>query len=406
MAKVINMPRLSDTMTEGVINKWNKKVGDNVKEGDVIAEIESDKANMEFESIEDGTLLYIGVKEGQSAKIDSTIAIIGDKNEDISKLLDDINSKEVTNNGKTNQVKEEKEAIEDNISQDNADLDIKQTESNDRVKISPLAKKIVKDKNINPSSIKGSGYNGRIVKRDIEDLSPQVASYTKLQGSYSIDVTPTRKTIANRLCQSMFSVPHYYLSIDINANNIINLKNTLSTKVKISINDIITKVVALALRKNPNINSSWGGDKIIIHNNINIGIAIGLDSGLVVLVVKDVDNKSLEDISTEIKMLSKKAQDKKIEAKDMEDSTFCISNLGMFGISEFTSIINLPNSAILSVGTTTKKPIIDDNDNIVVSSVMKMTLGCDHRVIDGAVAARFLKSIKDFIENPISIIVV
>ena len=398
MAEVINMPRLSDTMEEGTLAKWFKKVGDTVKEGEILAEIETDKATMEFESFYDGVLLHIGIDEGSTAPVDSIIAIIGSKGEDISEIIN--NDIPVVKEEPTPVAKEQVKPVSI-ISM-----------SNDRILISPLAKKLADEKGIDISAIKGSGDSGRIIKRDIDSFKP--SNYSQFsqprphlkESSYETQNSAMRKAIAKRLTDSKFSAPHYYLNIELEMDNIISFRKQFiqTQNIKISFNDIIAKAVSLSLAKHPKVNSRWYDDKIIFNEHVHLGVAVAVDDGLVVPVVKFSNSKDLPQINTEIKDFAERAKNKKLSPSEIEGSTFTISNLGMFGIESFTSIINQPNSAILSIGAIVQKPIVKNNE-VVVGNTMKLTLACDHRTVDGATGSLFLKTLKEYIENPVSILI-
>ena len=406
MAEVINMPRLSDTMEEGTLAKWFKKVGDTVKEGEILAEIETDKATMEFESFHDGILLHIGIDEGSTAPVDSIIAIIGSKGEDISSLLKNADIKvkeepkpEVKEEPKP-EVKEEPKPVSNN------------NKSSDRILISPLAKSLAKEKGIDISSVKGTGDNGRIIKRDIDSFKP--SNYSQFsqpspqltESSYETQNSTMRKAIAKRLADSKFSAPHYYLNIELEMDNMISFRKQFiqTQNIKISFNDIIAKAVSLSLAKHPKVNSRWYDDKIIFNEHVHLGVAVAVDDGLIVPIVKFANSKDLPQINSEIKDFAERAKNKKLTPAEIEGSTFTISNLGMFGIESFTSIINQPNSAILSIGAIVQKPIIKNNE-VVVGNTMKLTLACDHRTVDGATGSLFLKTLKEYVENPVSILI-
>jgi pyruvate dehydrogenase E2 component (dihydrolipoamide acetyltransferase) len=398
MAEVINMPRLSDTMEEGTLAKWFKKVGDTVKEGEILAEIETDKATMEFESFHDGILLHIGIDEGSTAPVDSIIAIIGSKGEDISSLLKNADIK-VKEEPKP-EVKEEPKPVSNN------------NKPSDRILISPLAKSLAKEKGIDISSVKGTGDNGRIIKRDIDSFKP--SNYSQFsqpspqltESSYETQNSTMRKAIAKRLADSKFSAPHYYLNIELEMDNMISFRKQFiqTQNIKISFNDIIAKAVSLSLAKHPKVNSRWYDDKIIFNEHVHLGVAVAVDDGLIVPIVKFANSKDLPQINSEIKDFAERAKNKKLTPAEIEGSTFTISNLGMFGIESFTSIINQPNSAILSIGAIVQKPIIKNNE-VVVGNTMKLTLACDHRTVDGATGSLFLKTLKEYVENPVSILI-
>ena len=422
MAEVINMPRLSDTMEEGTLAKWFKKVGDTVKEGEILAEIETDKATMEFESFYDGVLLHIGIDEGSTAPVDSIIAIIGSKGEDISEIINNdipvVKEKPtpVAKEEPTPVVKEEPTPVVKEEPTPVAKEQVKPVSiismSNDRILISPLAKKLADEKGIDISAIKGSGDSGRIIKRDIDSFKP--SNYSQFsqprphlkESSYETQNSAMRKAIAKRLSDSKFSAPHYYLNIELEMDNIISFRKQFiqTQNIKISFNDIIAKAVSLSLAKHPKVNSRWYDDKIIFNEHVHLGVAVAVDDGLVVPVVKFSNSKDLPQINTEIKDFAERAKNKKLSPSEIEGSTFTISNLGMFGIESFTSIINQPNSAILSIGAIVQKPIVKNNE-VVVGNTMKLTLACDHRTVDGATGSLFLKTLKEYIENPVSILI-
>jgi len=425
---VVTMPRLSDTMTEGTVASWLKKVGDDVKEGDILAEIETDKATMEFESFYAGTLLHIGIQEGESAPVDSVLAIVGPAGTDVSGILSGGSkpkAKTESKKEKSTEDKNESNAAETKEASAKTETSSGTNDSN-RVFASPLAKKIAQDKGINLSDVKGSGENGRIVKNDVENFTPSakaVATETKTEEKVSATTsTPKavpsgeafaeevknsqmRKTIARRLAESKFTAPHYYLTIEVNMDNAMESRKLINSlpDTKVSFNDMVVKACAMALKKHPQVNSSWTEAATIINHHVNIGVAVAVEDGLVVPVVNHTDLLSLTQIGSSIKDLAGKARSKKLQPKEMEGSTFTVSNLGMFGIEEFTSIINQPNSAILSVGAIIEKPVVK-NGQIVVGNTMKVTLACDHRTVDGATGAEFLQTLKHFIENPVTML--
>ncbi|MDO5616614.1 MAG: dihydrolipoamide acetyltransferase family protein, partial [Cruoricaptor ignavus] len=408
--EVINVPRLSDTMTEGKVAKWHKNVGDAVKEGDIIAEIETDKAVQDFESEFNGVLLYQGVGEGEAAPVDSILAIIGEAGTDVSAI---VNGGGVAVSKTENQ--QPKQDAKPEIKEPTA---VATSSSDDRIAISPLAKKMAEEKGIDVSALQGSGENGRIVKKDIENYQPaskpavatsvpaaQVA-VNFVQGEDS--ETPNsqvRNIIAKRLSESKFSAPHYYLMVEINMDKAIEARKEINSipDTKVSFNDMVIKATAMALRKHPQVNSTWAGDKIVHHGNINIGVAVAVPDGLVVPVLKNTDYMNYNQISASVKDMAGRAKSKGLKANEMEGSTFSISNLGMFGIETFTSIINQPNSAILSVGAIIEKPIVK-NGEIVVGNTMKLSLACDHRVIDGATGAQFLQTLRTYLEQPLTLL--
>ncbi|WP_413531804.1 2-oxo acid dehydrogenase subunit E2 [Empedobacter brevis] len=409
--EVVTMPRLSDTMEEGTVVVWHKNVGDKVAEGDILAEIETDKAVQEFESEFDGVLLYQGANVNEPAPVDSVLAIIGEAGTDVSSI--------VANGGKvsapaTTVVEDEKPVV--------VQLDVNnkvEESSSDRIFASPLAKTIAKDKGINLAEVKGSGDNGRIVKKDIENYQPsaqpkaesksEVAKPAQTFVSGEDKVIPNsqmRKVIAKRLAESKFTAPHYYLNVELDMDNAIEARKQLNTvpNTKISFNDMVVKACAMALRKHPAVNSTWTDAEIIQHGDINIGVAVAVEDGLLVPVVKNTDQKSFAQISAEVKDYAGRARDRKLKADEMEKSTFSVSNLGMFGIESFTSIINQPNSCILSVGAIIQKPVVKDGQ-IVVGNTMKLSLACDHRTVDGATGAQFLQTLRMYIENPVTMLV-
>ena len=411
---VISMPRLSDTMEEGTVASWFKKVGDDVEEGEILAEIETDKATMEFESFYSGTLLHVGLSEGDSAKVDSLLAIIGPSGTDISQhLTDNFDNTKVDNNQKSDIILEEKPEIKE-VEVKEVISKISENPVSDRIFISPLAKKLAKDKNIDISSIKGTGENGRIIKSDIENYKEpavQPATQTTLSPEDIHDFkevghSQMRKVIAKRLAESKFSAPHYYLNVELDMSETIAFRKQCNTipDTKISFNDIIIKACAVALRNNPSVNSQWFDDRIRYNNFVNIGVAVGVDDGLIVPVLKNADKMSIAEISSSVKELAGLGRDKKLTPEMMQGSTFTISNLGMFGIESFTSIINPPNSVILSVGAIVQKPVVKEGE-IVVGNTMKLTLACDHRVVDGLTGSKFLQALKPLIENPLSMLI-
>jgi len=413
--EVINMPRLSDTMEEGTVAKWNKKVGDTVNEGDILAEIETDKATMEFESFHQGTLLHIGLNEGESAPVDSVLAIIGEKGTDISGVLvAQSQPATVTENPATEPtpapVKPEVVA-EVKATPQAAPPPIK-TSSNGRIIASPLAKKLASEKGVDLSRVQGTGDHGRIIKRDIDNYQPQagggVQAFTP-RGTESITEianSQMRKTIAKRLSASKFTAPHYYLGVEFDMDNAIAFRTQYNTipDTKISFNDIVVKAVALALKQHPQVNAKWEDHQITQHHHVHVGVAVAVEDGLVVPVVKFTDEQTLPQIGAAVKDYAVRARNKKLTPDEMDGSTFTISNLGMFGIQEFTSIINQPNGAILSVGAIVQKPLVKEGQ-IVVGNTMKLTLACDHRVVDGATGALFLQTLRTFVENPLTMVV-
>jgi len=412
MAEIITMPRLSDTMTEGVVSQWLKKVGDKISEGDILAEIETDKATMEFESFNEGTLLYIGLKDGEGAPVDSLLAIIGDKGEDIDSIIKNFNV--ATPSSESSSVKEEpKTMVAEPAKKTNEVIETPQTvitTTSGRIIASPLAKKIANEKGINLATVRGTGENGRIVKSDVENYIPSATttitnSPTVSLGEESFEETSNsqmRKTIARRLAESKFTAPHYYLMIEINMDNAITSRKAINElpDTKVSFNDMVVKASAMALKKHPKVNSQWFDDRTRINHHVNIGVAVAVEDGLVVPVIPFTDQKSMTQIGAQVKDMAVRAKSKKLTPAEMDGSTFTVSNLGMFGISEFTSIINQPNSAILSVGAIIQKPVVK-NGEIVVGNTMKVTLACDHRTVDGATGSAFLQTFKQFVENPV-----
>jgi len=419
--EIITMPRLSDTMEEGTVASWLKKEGDKVEEGDILAEIETDKATMEFESFYEGTLLKIGLEEGETAKVDSLLAIIGPEGTDVSNVSVDGKSKKKSS-GKSEKKEDKSEEKEESKSSEKKSSD--STKDGGRIFASPLAKKMAEDKGIDLSNVKGSGGNGRIVKKDIEDYKPSekpAAAKEESKGDATAAPQPyvpageesfeeiknsqMRKTIAKRLGESKFNAPHYYLTIEVDMSNAMASRKQINEMpdVKVSFNDMVIKASAMALRKHPQVNSQWTGESMKIAKHIHMGVAVAVEEGLVVPVLKFADQMSMTQIGNNVKDVAGKARNKKLQPKDMEGSTFTVSNLGMFGIVEFTSIINQPNSAILSVGTIVEKPVVK-NGEIVVGNTMKLTLACDHRTVDGATGAAFLKTLKTYMENPVTML--
>jgi pyruvate dehydrogenase E2 component (dihydrolipoamide acetyltransferase) len=431
-ASVIRMPALSDTMTEGVINKWNFKVGDKIKTDDSLADVETDKATMEVVGYEEGTLLYLSVKEGEAVPVNGIIAIVGKEGTDISPLLNDAPLTEK----KEEKIEEPKagatpDAVSAPRKEEPLTATVKESSSNDdsRVKASPLAKKLAEDKGINLNDVKGSAEGGRIVKKDIEEYKPSekpaeqsketsstfaektvapapvIPQYIGEEKFTEKPVSQMRKAISRSLTESLFTAPHFYLNISVDMDGAMAARTQINTiaPVKISFNDIIIKAVAIALKQHPAVNSSFRGDKIRFNEHTNIGVAMAIEDGLLVPVVRFADGKSLSHISMEVKDFAQKAKAKKLQPKDWEGSTFTVSNLGMFGIDEFTSIINTPDGAILSVGAIQQVPVVK-NGTVVPGNIMKLSLGCDHRVIDGATGAQFLQTLKALLEQPIRLL--
>lgn len=425
---VVTMPRLSDTMTDGTVATWLKKVGEKVSEGDILAEIETDKATMEFESFNAGTLLYIGVEEGQTAPVDSILAILGPEGTDVSDLAKNY-SKDAVADTKDEAANEEvntKKEVSDSSTGNNEEV---HSNDNKRIFASPLAKKMAEDKGYDLSKIKGSGENGRITKSDIENYQPaatQVSEAPKVQPqtveasqpaavkpfvpagekfSEEVKNSQMRKTIAKRLSESKFTAPHYYLTIEVNMDDAMASRAVINSlpDTKVSFNDMVIKACAMALKKHPKVNSQWKDEATIINHHVNIGVAVAVEDGLVVPVLNFTDQMSLSQIGSSVKDLAGRARNKKLQPAEMDGSTFTVSNLGMFGISEFTSIINQPNSAILSVGAIIEKPVVK-NGQIVVGNTMTVTLACDHRTVDGATGAQFLQTLRQFLENPVTML--
>lgn len=407
-ASVVKMPKLSDTMTEGVVAKWHKKVGDKVASGDLLAEIETDKATMEFESFEDGVLLHIGIEEGGSAPVDAILAIIGEKGADYKTLIKAHEAGAETPKQATTPPVEEKPtettSATPQTKEDKKPVTTSSNNSGGRIFASPLAKKIAQERNINLSFVKGSGENGRIIKSDVENYQGGTSanSFVGVEKYTEEPVSQMRKTIARRLGESKFSAPHFYLTIEIDMERAIDARKSINeiAAAKISFNDFVIKAAAIALKKHPKVNSSWLGDKIRYNEHVNIGVAVAVDEGLLVPVVRFADGKPLSAIATEVKEYAQRAKDKKLQPQDWEGSTFTISNLGMFGIDEFTAIINPPDACIMAVGGIKETPVVK-NGQIVPGNMMKVTLSCDHRVVDGASGAAFLQTFKQLLENPV-----
>lgn len=416
MAEVVRLPKMSDTMTEGVIVKWNYKVGDTVKSGDILAEVETDKATMDMEVYAKGTLLHLALNEGDATPVDSIIAVVGNPGEDFQSLLGSAPAPAATP-----AVVVEAAAAPAPVAATPvaaapvaaAPVSTPSVSNDERLKASPLAKKLAEEKGIDITQIQGSGENGRIVKKDIETFTPAATKASAValvpageESFHEVNVSQMRKTIASRLGESKFSAPHFYLTLEINMDKATQAREQMNTvsDVKISMNDIVIKAAAAALRKNPNINSSWLGTKIRYNHHIHIGVAMAVEDGLLVPVVRFADNKSLSQISSEVKEYGKKAKEKKLQPQDWTGNTFTISNLGMFGIDEFTAIINPPDACILAVGTV-KDTVGVVNGEIKPVKTMKVTLSCDHRVVDGAMGAQFLKTLKEYLEEPYRLLV-
>jgi pyruvate dehydrogenase E2 component (dihydrolipoamide acetyltransferase) len=429
-ATIIRMPLLSDTMTEGVIAEWHKKVGDQVKSDDALADVETDKATMEVTAYADGVLLYVGVDKGQAAKVNDIIAIVGKKGTDVSVLLKSSSKSALVESKLESQTDKAKTTTESKV-----DVEVQhiQSDSTSRLKASPLARKIAKDKGIDISKVIGSAEGGRIVKKDIESFNPAIKTESpkaspltaapaaipaaepvsviipKFIGEEKYTEKPVsqmRKVIAKRLSESLFTSPHFYLTMSIDMDSAMQARAKINefTSVKISFNDLVLKAVAVALKQHPNVNSSWLGDRIRYNEHINIGVAVAVEDGLLVPVVRFADGKSLSHISAEVKDFAQRAKSKKLQPSDWEGSTFTISNLGMFGIDEFTAIINPPDACILAVGGIQQVPVVK-NGAVVPGNVMKVTLSCDHRVVDGATGAAFLQTLKALLEEPVRLLV-
>ena len=429
-ATVIRMPKMSDTMTDGTIAAWHKKVGEKVKSGDVLAEVETDKATMELESYDDGTLLYIGIEAGNSVPVDGIIAIIGDANADYKSLLAGgvaSSSAPTQNEAVTAQPVISQQAASSTPSA--AIVASPSIDSDERIKASPLAKKIAEEKGVDLYAIKGSGDGGRVVRKDVETFTPSAttapaqatssASSTQVAkpltpapvalGTESYEEVPVsqmRKTIARRLAESKFTAPHFYLTMEIDMDNAMAARKSINDSgiAKISFNDMVVKACAMALRLHPKVNSSWRGETIRYNEHVHIGVAVAVDEGLLVPVVRFANEKGLSQIGAEVKSFAEKAKNKKLQPSDWEGNTFTISNLGMFGIEEFTAIINPPDACILAVGGIKSTPVVK-NGAVVPGNVMKVTLSCDHRVVDGASGAAFLQTLKSYLENPVMMIV-
>ena len=415
--EVVKMPRLSDTMEEGTVASWLKNVGDAVEEGEILAEIETDKATMEFESFYAGELLHIGVQVGESAAVDSLLAVIGPSGTDVASVLaasanassdssPAVEKQTVTVDAPPTATAEPSEPVA-------ATPVVPSANTGERIMASPLAKKMAAEKGIDLRQVQGSGEHGRIVKRDIEQFVPGTATASAQpfvpkgqESSEDIPNSQMRKVIAKRLAESKFSAPHYYLSVEFDMDAAIAFRKQYNElpDTKISFNDIVVKATALALKKHPQVNSRWFDDRMQLNHHVHIGVAVAVPDGLVVPVVRFADEMALPQIGSQVKDYAVRARDKKLAPDEMEGSTFTISNLGMFGIDEFTSIINQPNSAILSVGAIVQKPVVKDGE-IVVGSTMKLTLACDHRTVDGATGAQFLQTLREYIEQPLRLVI-
>jgi pyruvate dehydrogenase E2 component (dihydrolipoamide acetyltransferase) len=420
MAEIVRMPKLSDTMTEGVVAEWHKKVGDTVSSGEVLAEIESDKATMEFESFQDGVLLHIGVEKGKAAPVDSILAILGEKGEDISELLKAESGKLKAETGKEKAEKEtvaEQQPAPSQAEDKPAPIHNRQSpapsspaprpssqpSTDGRIKASPLAKKLAEDKGIDISRIAGSGDGGRVIKRDVEGhTTGGFVQGSAVERFTDEPVSQMRKTIAKRLSESKFTAPHFYLTMRIDMDEMMKARESINdvAPVKVSFNDLIIKACAVALKKHPKVNASWQGDHIRYNEHVHIGVAVAVPDGLLVPVVRFADTKRLSEISSEVKDFVLRANDKKLQPKDWEGNTFTVSNLGMFGIEEFTAIINTPDSCIMAIGGIDEVPVVRGGQ-IVPGHVMRVTLSCDHRTVDGASGAKFLQTFKQLMESPV-----
>jgi pyruvate dehydrogenase E2 component (dihydrolipoamide acetyltransferase) len=424
MAEIIRMPRLSDTMTEGVIVVWRKKVGDAIEIGDILADVETDKATMEIEAYNDGVLLHVGVEEGQTVAIDTLIAVLGEKDDDIKAILEEADN--AANTDVTEELTTVSEEVkEEVVAETIAPAAVITDHSNTvRLKASPLAKKMAADSGIDISHVQGSGDEGRIVKRDVEAAikngvsAPAISSNSPIPANITlpsvvgeekytdVPVSQMRKTIAKRLSESKFTAPHFYLKVTVDMDKAMEARKQMNevAQVKLSFNDLVVKAAAVALKQHPTINSAWMGDKIRTNEHVNIGVAVAVPDGLLVPVIRYADTKSLSHISVETKEFAVKAKNKELQPKDWEGSTFTISNLGMFGIDEFTAIINTPDACILAVGGINQVPVVKNGD-IVPGNTMKLTLSCDHRLVDGASGAAFLNTLKGLLEEPVRLLV-
>ncbi|MDC0313753.1 pyruvate dehydrogenase complex dihydrolipoamide acetyltransferase [Flavobacteriales bacterium] len=414
MAEIVRMPKLSDTMVEGVVAEWHKKVGDNVETGDLLAEIETDKATMEFEAFQEGVLLHIGVGKGKAAPIDSILAILGKKGEDIKAILKaeaeaapEVKEEPVKEAAAPSPAPVKKEVIAKVPVQAVANALAKyppaSAVSEGKVKISPLAKRLAQERGINYSFIQGTGEGGRVVKRDIDNYQGGGTSFVGTESFTDETVSQMRKVIAARLAESKFTAPHFYLNVSIDMDNAMAARVSINKMIapqKVSFNDMVVKACAAALKDNPDVNSAWYGDFIRRNDHIHIGVAVAVPDGLLVPVVRFADGKSLTQIGAEVKELAQKAKDKKLQPEEWEGNTFTISNLGMMGIESFTAIVNPPDACILAIGGINAVPVVK-NGEIVPGNIMKVTLSCDHRVVDGAVGSAFLKDFKNYMENPV-----
>ena len=422
MAEIVRMPKLSDTMTEGVVAEWHKKVGESIESGDLLADIETDKATMEFESFQEGVLLHIGVEKGQTAPVDSILAILGEEGEDVAALLKEAEKEVEVTEKEEEQSQDAKQEVEKPsapvapvvsapaptsapIAQQtvtSSNFPSTASISSQEIKASPLAKKLAEERGINLRLVKGTGTEGRIIKRDIDNFQGRSA-ISGVESFSDAPVSQMRKVIAQRLAESKFSAPHFYLTVQIDMDNAMAARKSINESIspaKISFNDLVVKAVAVSLKDNPKVNASWYGDFIRYNDHVHIGVAVAVDEGLLVPVVRFADEKPLTQIGAEVKEFAQRAKDKKLQPEDWEGNTFTISNLGMFGIDEFTAIVNPPDSCILAVGGIQQTPVVKSGQ-VVPGNVMKVTLSCDHRVVDGAVGSAFLNSFKNYLENPV-----
>ena len=422
MAEIVRMPKLSDTMTEGVVAEWHKKVGESIESGDLLADIETDKATMEFESFQEGVLLHIGVEKGQTAPVDSILAILGEEGEDVTALLKEAEKEVEVTEKEEEQSQDAKPEVEKPsapvapvvsapaptpapIAQQtvtSSNFPSTASISSQEIKASPLAKKLAEERGINLRLVKGTGTEGRIIKRDIDNFQGRSA-ISGVESFSDAPVSQMRKVIAQRLAESKFSAPHFYLTVQIDMDNAMAARKSINESIspaKISFNDLVVKAVAVSLKDNPKVNASWYGDFIRYNDHVHIGVAVAVDEGLLVPVVRFADEKPLTQIGAEVKEFAQRAKDKKLQPEDWEGNTFTISNLGMFGIDEFTAIVNPPDSCILAVGGIQQTPVVKSGQ-VVPGNIMKVTLSCDHRVVDGAVGSAFLNSFKNYLENPV-----
>lgn len=427
-ATLVRMPKMSDTMEEGVLVSWQKKVGDKVASGDILAEVETDKATMDLEAYEEGTLLYAGIKEGDAVPVNAIIAVIGEEGANFQALIDrEMGGDEVDEIEEDDKVETTTPSASADAQPSGSESSVSTADSGDRIKASPLARRLAEEKGIDLQQVAGSGDNGRIVKRDVDEFKPSAKSAVEPakvgkvepavsapatapapMGNYEdVPVSQMRKTISRRLSESMFTAPHFYLTMEINMDKAMALRPTLNEVAtsKISFNDFVVKACALALKKHPAVNSAWLGDKIRKYDYVNIGVAVAVDEGLLVPVVRDADKKTLSTISAEVKDFAGRAKDKKLQPKDWEGNTFSISNLGMFGIDEFTAIINPPDACILAIGSIKQTAAFKEDGTVYPTNVMKVTLSCDHRVVDGVTGSEFLLTVKKFLEAPMSMLV-